>query len=64
MRTRLTLHKETIKELQESALSEVFGGSDWITTVQPDPNFGIVTKVQDLCDPNWVSTSPPTQMCQ
>ncbi len=57
-RQRLSLSKETIRALQDSELSAVNGGGTGTIDTQVNALCGGV----DL--PPWVSTSPPTHMCQ
>lgn len=61
-RGKLSLHKETLRALQDVDLDAVVGGGGATITCEPAT---IETAVRTVCDPPpWVSTSPPTHMCQ
>ncbi len=53
---KLTLNRETVRTLQVADLRQAVGGAGTTTYVE--------TAIATLCDPPpWVSTSPPTHMC-
>ena len=57
-RAKLSLHKETLRVLADSDLDAAVGGN-------VDPT--VDTAVHTVCGfdpPPWVSTSPPTHLCQ
>ena len=60
---KLVLARETVRELQDSALqAAVGGGTDTILPQTPS----VDTQVNTVCGfepPPWVSTSPPTSTC-
>ncbi len=61
-RTKLSLHKETLRALQDSDLAAAVGGN--VNTI-PLP-ASVDTAVHTVCGfdpPPWVSTSPPTHFC-
>lgn len=55
--SKLSLHKETIRSLQDSDLKSVVGGA-----TEPVTTVAAALCVADPFPP-WVSTSPPTHMC-
>lgn len=54
---KLTLHRETLRALQVADLQQAVGGAGTTTYVE--------TAIATLCadPPPWVSTGPPTQVC-
>lgn len=55
-RHKLTLNRETLRALQVDDLRQAVGGAGTTTYVE--------TAMATLCDPPpWVSTSPPTHLC-
>jgi hypothetical protein len=55
---KLTLHRETLRSLQDTDLDRAVGGAGTTTYVE--------TAVATVCGfdpPPWVSTSPPTHLC-
>lgn len=63
-RVKLSLHKETLRVLDDSDLSSAVGGNLHGTGVRPTT---VDTAIQTVCGfdpPPWVSTSPPTHLCQ
>lgn len=53
---KLTLHRETLRTLQVGDLQQAVGGAATVWCVE--------TMMATLCDPPpWVSTSPPTHLC-
>ena len=62
-RAKLSLDKETLRVLDEFDLKAAVGG-DFRTTIAPNTVDTAVHTVCGFDPPPWVSTSPPTQMCQ
>lgn len=59
-RGRLSLHKETLRVLQDTELRAAVGGAATLMC-------HIETAIYTVCGfdpPPWVSTSPPTHLCQ
>lgn len=52
---KLALHRETLRTLQVEDLEQAVGGAATLWCVD--------TMIHTVCDANWVSTSPPTHMC-
>ncbi|HEV2754397.1 MAG TPA: hypothetical protein VG318_01295 [Actinomycetota bacterium] len=60
-RTKLSLNKETLRVLADSDLRAAVGGHADALTASVD------TALHTVCGfdpPPWVSTSPPTHLCQ
>ena len=63
-RVKLSLNKETLRVLDDSHLTAAVGGNLQGTGVRPTT---VDTAIQTVCGfepPPWVSTSPPTHLCQ
>lgn len=63
-RVKLSLQKETLRVLQDSDLTAAVGGNLRAATAVPAT---VDTAIQTVCGfdpPPWVSTSPPTHLCQ
>ncbi len=63
-RGKLSLHKETLRVLQDSDLTAAVGGNLYTTTISPNTVDTAVYTVCGFDPPPWVSTSPPTHLCQ
>lgn len=63
-RGRLSLHKETLRALQDIDLDAAVGGGRDTIVRQPTTTETAVHTVCGFDPPPWVSTSPPTHMCQ
>lgn len=63
-RGKLWLHKETLRALQDDDLGAAVGGGAGTATRQPTVTETAIQTVCGFDPPPWVSTSPPTHMCQ
>lgn len=62
-RVKLSLHRETLRVLADSDLDAAVGGN----VHQTATTTAVDTAVHTVCGfdpPPWVSTSPPTHLCQ
>ena len=63
-RGKLSLHKETLRALQDGDLGAAVGGGGETIARQPTATETAIHTVCGFDPPPWVSTSPPTHMCQ
>lgn len=63
-RVKLSLHKETLRVLGDSDLIAAVGGNLHATAVRPASVDTAINTVCGFDPPPWVSTSPPTHLCQ
>ena len=63
-RIKLSLDKETIRALQDSDLTAAVGGNLGAAAVRTTTVDTAIHTVCGFDPPPWVSTSPPTHLCQ